>query len=45
VAIAGQQVDDALAQAGFVFDHEDPHVVDCAIPPGQAYVRVGLTRP
>jgi len=24
VAIAGQEIDDAIAQAGLVFDHEDP---------------------
>ena len=30
VAIAGQQIDDAVAQAGFVFDHEDAHADDCA---------------
>ena len=32
VAIADQQIDDAVAQAGFVFDHEDPH--PAIVPPG-----------
>ena len=29
VAVALEQIDDAVAQAGFVFDHEDAHALDC----------------
>ena len=39
VPVPGQQIDDAVAQAGFVFDHEDPHAIDCAIGPCKADVR------
>jgi hypothetical protein len=43
VTIAGQEVGDAFAQAGFVFDHEDAHPGQCATQRCKAEVRRGLT--
>ena len=43
VTVAREQIDDAIAQAGFVFDHEDAHALDCATAPCKADVRRGFT--
>ena len=39
VAVARQQIDDAVPQAGFVFDHEDAHAPHCVTPACKARVR------